>query len=70
MLNETSKLLFIGLIEIYQWTISPDHGVFSIYTFGKCKFRPTCSEYTKNMIQEHGAIQGSKKGLNQIRKCH
>ncbi|OGZ61035.1 MAG: hypothetical protein A2919_00550 [Candidatus Spechtbacteria bacterium RIFCSPLOWO2_01_FULL_43_12] len=64
------SFLFLIAITIYQWTFSPDHGVLSIYTLGQCKFRPTCSQYTKVMIKKHGVIAGAKLGFRQIRQCH
>lgn len=62
--------VFIVLITVYQWTVSPDHGILSLYTKGVCKFYPSCSEYTKQMIIQHGSVEGFKKGFDQFKKCH
>jgi len=70
VVSKTPRFLFFGLIVLYQRTLSPDHGLVSIYTLGQCKFRPTCSEYTKRMIVEHGVILGFKMGFQQLRCCH
>lgn len=35
-----------------------------------CRFRPTCSDYTKNMIRTHGVIQGIRLGGMQLMRCH
>ena len=53
----------IFLIEIYQKYIS---GLFG----RKCRFYPTCSEYTKQAIDKYGIIKGSLKGIKRILKCN
>lgn len=35
-----------------------------------CRFRPTCSEYTYQVIKRYGIILGSLKGLGRIFRCH
>ena len=57
------KNAFIRAIEFYQKHIS---GLFG----GKCRFYPTCSEYTKQAIDKYGIIKGIFKGLKRILKCH
>lgn len=51
------------LIGIYQKYIS---GLFG----RKCRFHPTCSEYTKQAIDKYGIIKGSLKGIKRILKCN
>jgi len=69
-LGRVPSFLFLGGITFYQWTLSPDHGFLSIYIVGQCKFRPTCSDYTKKMIRQHGVVIGLKEGFKQVRKCY
>ncbi|AKS71136.1 membrane protein [Staphylococcus schleiferi] len=57
------KTLFIKLIRFYQRFISP-------LTPPSCRFYPTCSNYTLEAIQAHGALKGSWLGLKRILKCH
>ena len=57
------KKFCIKVIEFYQKRIS---GFFG----GKCRFYPTCSEYTKQAIDKYGIIKGIFKGLKRILKCH
>ena len=53
----------IFLINLYQKYIS---GLFG----KKCRFYPTCSEYTKQAIDKYGIIKGSLKGIKRILKCN
>lgn len=55
--------LGVFLINIYQKYISKFFGK-------KCRFYPTCSEYTKQAIDKYGIIKGIFKGLKRILKCH
>jgi putative membrane protein insertion efficiency factor len=65
------KLLFIKIIELYQKTISPDHGIWKAnHPSGYCKYSPTCSEYCKQSIIKHGVILGGIKGLWRILRCN
>ena len=58
----------IKLIELYQKTISPDHGALARPN-GFCPFYPTCSEYTKQSIIKYGVLRGTAKGAARIFKC-
>lgn len=42
-------------IELYQKTLSPDHGWLRfLYPNGYCQFYPSCSEYSREAIKCHG----------------
>jgi len=56
------KNFFISLIDLYQKLPGPWHN--------KCRFIPTCSEYTKESIQKYGTLKGLKLGFKRILKCH
>ena len=59
------KRILVFLIEKYQKHIS-----FFLENKGiKCKFYPTCSEYTKQAIAKYGAVKGSFLGIKRILKC-
>jgi len=62
----------ILLINIYQASLSPDHGpIFKgKYPNGYCKFYPSCSQYAKESIEKKGLIKGSVKGFLRILKCN
>ncbi|WP_344794882.1 membrane protein insertion efficiency factor YidD [Litoribacillus peritrichatus] len=60
--NWISKL-FIGLITVYQWCISPLLG-------NNCRFYPSCSEYTIIALKKHGVLKGSWLAVKRISRCH
>ena len=57
------KLLLLALIRIYQYAISPFIG-------RRCRFFPSCSEYTVEALQKYGALKGTRLGLKRISRCH
>ncbi len=52
----------LGLIRAYQRVLSPLLGA-------KCRFHPTCSRYTYEAIEVHGAVKGSWLGIKRIGRC-
>ena len=60
------KKFFIYLIELYQKYISKFLESKNI----RCKFYPTCSEYTKQAIEKYGVLKGCILGLVRILKCN
>ncbi len=60
------KKILLFLIKKYQIYISPINKYYNI----KCKFYPTCSEYTRQAIEKYGAIKGSFLGIKRIIKCN
>ena len=53
----------IMLIKFYQKFISPGLG-------NRCKYYPSCSEYTKQAVDKYGIIKGSALGLYRILRCN
>ena len=53
----------LGLIKAYQYGIRPMLGQ-------RCRFFPSCSEYTAEAIGEYGALRGSTMGAVRLAKCH
>lgn len=60
------KKLCIFLIEFYQKNIS----IFLEHKNIKCKYYPTCSEYTKQAIKKYGVLKGIRLGTIRILKCN
>lgn len=57
------SLLLIGVVRVYQWTLSPLIG-------RHCRFEPTCSAYFILAVKEYGAVRGTWRGLKRIGRCH
>ena len=55
--------LLIWFILAYQKIISPLLGP-------SCRFHPTCSEYAKEAVEEHGRLRGTWLALKRTSKCH
>ncbi len=55
------KTFLIKLINFYQKFLSPKN---------KCKFYPSCSEYTKQALEKYGVLKGLKLGTFRIFRCH
>lgn len=55
--------LMIGLIKVYQYTISPLIGP-------RCRFHPTCSQYAIQAYQRYGVIKGSRLIVRRLVRCH
>lgn len=70
-LNIFAKLLLIGLIKIYQKTLSFDHGYLKVfYPNGYCRFYPTCSQYGIEAIEKKGILKGSILTCWRIIRCN
>ncbi len=52
-----------GLITLYQHAISPLLGG------AKCRYTPSCSAYTKEALQKHGAWKGIGLSIRRISSC-
>lgn len=55
---------FLILIRFYQYVLSPYLGG------SKCRYTPSCSQYTLDAIQKYGPIKGIYLGVKRLSKCH
>ena len=60
------KKIIIKMINWYQKNISLTLERKNI----RCKYYPTCSEYTKQAIEKYGVIKGIALGIVRIIKCN
>ncbi|MBI2099576.1 membrane protein insertion efficiency factor YidD [Candidatus Uhrbacteria bacterium] len=61
----------LGLIKLYQKTISFDHGLFRfLYPYGYCKFQPSCSQYAAEAISARGLIKGGIMAVWRLLRCN
>ncbi|WP_241660101.1 membrane protein insertion efficiency factor YidD [Propioniciclava tarda] len=57
------KYLIIGFLKLYRLLISPLYGQV-------CKFHPSCSAYSLEAVQTHGAWEGSVLTVKRLGRCH
>ena len=65
------RRLIVGLIKVYQKTVSFDHGFLKIfYPHGFCRFSPSCSEYGAQAITKYGIIKGGLMASWRVLRCN
>jgi hypothetical protein len=55
--------LLIGLIRLYQITLSPWLG-------GACRYTPTCSNYGIQALEKYGAFKGGWLTIKRVVSCN
>ncbi len=60
------KKIIIFLIDFYKKHISQWFESKNI----RCRFYPTCSDYTKQAIEKYGVIKGGFLGVYRIIRCN
>ena len=62
-LRQTLVRGLIVLVRVYQLILSPLLGP-------RCRYYPSCSEYTRQAIEQHGPCSGSWLAIKRIGRCH
>jgi len=57
------KVAALFLIRAYRTLVSPLLGT-------RCRFYPSCSEYTYEAIARHGFLKGTVLGVRRLLRCH
>jgi uncharacterized protein len=57
------QMTLIALVRAYRLLLSPWLG-------NSCRFEPTCSAYTLQALDEHGAAFGTCLALGRLARCH
>jgi len=57
------KRLALFVLKLYQ-------KVFTLFSYGSCRYYPTCSEYAKWQILHNGIIKASFCSLLRILRCN
>ena len=57
------RALLMGLVRGYRYFLSPWLG-------SSCRFEPTCSAYSLQALQQHGAATGSYLTVCRLLRCH
>jgi uncharacterized protein len=60
--NAVGEGALIALIKGYRYGIRPMLGQ-------RCRFFPSCSEYTMEAVKTHGAAKGAFLGAKRVVKC-
>lgn len=62
-LRQATAWLMIGLVKLYQLTLSPLLGP-------RCRYWPSCSSYAVEAIRVHGPLKGGLMAAHRIARCH
>ncbi len=57
------RAALIGLVKAYRLLLSPWLG-------SACRFEPTCSAYSLQALQKHGAAVGAYLTVARLGRCH
>ena len=57
------KTIALMLIKAYKATLSPLLGT-------RCRFYPSCSEYSRQAFQKYGMIKGARLTLWRLARCN
>lgn len=57
------SMMLIGLIKLYQVTLSPFIG-------RSCRYTPTCSNYGIEAIRKHGPFKGTWLTIKRVLSCN
>ena len=57
------RKLAVAPIRFYQYCLSP---LFP----ARCRYYPTCSEYARKAVLEHGILRGTMLAALRLLRCH
>ncbi|MDR9440561.1 MAG: membrane protein insertion efficiency factor YidD [Halomonas sp.] len=63
LLDRALGWLMVGMVRLYQLTLSPLLGP-------RCRYWPSCSNYTVEALQVHGPLRGGILAVRRITRCH
>jgi putative membrane protein insertion efficiency factor len=64
LLKKIMAFPLVVLIKFYQYVLSPYLGG------SKCRYTPSCSQYTMDAIKKYGPIKGIFLGAKRLSRCH
>jgi len=53
----------LAFLRAYKLLLSP-------YFTGSCRYVPSCSDYARDAVVEHGALGGTWLALRRLGRCH
>lgn len=63
LISKVVSSVLIGMIKLYQVTLSPFIG-------RSCRYTPTCSNYGIEAIRKHGPIKGTYLTIKRVLSCN
>ncbi len=63
LLQQLPQRFLVGVVKAYRLFLSPWLG-------SACRFEPTCSIYSIQALEAHGAAKGSYLTLKRLGRCH
>lgn len=63
LIQSLPRRLLIALVRAYRLLLSPWLG-------SSCRFEPTCSAYSLQALQRHGAVAGACLTIHRLSRCH
>jgi putative membrane protein insertion efficiency factor len=55
---------YVGLVGIYQAQVSP-----RMRSYVRCRYEPTCSEYSRQAVARHGLLTGFRMSIARTLSC-
>ena len=57
------KTLLTGLLDLYQAALRP-------ILHPACRFHPSCSDYARTALENHGVLSGLGMAFLRVGRCH
>ena len=57
------KTVLLALLRGYQYVLRPMLG-------SNCRFYPSCSDYAREAIEQHGPLRGVWLAIRRVARCH
>ena len=62
-MNRILGQILSGVVKLYQLTLGTVFG-------GQCRYLPSCSEYSRQSLQKHGALKGLARSAWRVLRCN
>jgi putative membrane protein insertion efficiency factor len=64
------RLVAIGAVHLYRWTLGPLLAVLAPAPGGRCKYHPSCSAYALDAFRQYGALRGGVLAAWRLLRCN
>lgn len=66
-MRTASVALPLAVINFYRAVLSP---ALAALSGSGCRFEPSCSQYAREALLEHGLLRGGALALARLARCH